>query len=119
MINNLERHGHNIAAHTPTNLTDTAEFVLKMVHYGDQPEHFNAIIDPNDQQYLVREQLKMRLEIEMQAIGTFYWWPRIDVYAIAKEILPIHSIVEVDNESTTESNASTESSEITCPPRKK
>ena len=75
-------------------------------------------MDPYDEQYVVREQLKLRRDTEMHAIGTPFLWPRIDVYAIVEEILPSHSTAGDDSGSVDESSASTTSSVVTFPSQK-
>jgi len=82
-----QRPGPPVAELRGTTLVGDGGFVLKMVHYGDAPEHFNVVMDTEDRQFVLREELKSRVEGHLHSMGSSYWWPRVDVHAIAEELL--------------------------------
>ena len=87
-VENTDRYGSPLTERCCTPPPGEPVFEFRMVHYNDVPEHFNAIMDAQERDVVMRDQMKLRLERQVHGLGTSYWWPRVDVYAIAEEILP-------------------------------
>ena len=68
-----------------------SDCVFKMVHYTDQPEHFNAVCprvwDEHGPMALMRERILVKLR---EFGGSAYWCTQsLNPYLIAEEILPV------------------------------
>ena len=90
----------------PENENTDNVFVFKVVHYSDQPEHFNAICGPEPQAIEeVRQQLKHNILKSRQV----QWWKAntFDVLVVAIEVLP----AMVDENISSEEGASDEEEE--------
>ncbi len=75
-------------------------FTFKMAHYGDSPEHFNALCGSVDACPLL-EAVRDKLCFEIRASrGRAYWCvDQIDVCLIAQEMLPLCETASVDSSS--------------------